>query len=424
MRRTDSLLLALGCAAVCQSSHASAEDDTACLREPWAVREVSVEDGARLISGTGGECLERVARMTGEATLFEKRPGWSPGQVALAQHASGYYLRLTYKVPDEWSWYGVEPGDPLIMRLEDGTELAFFPACASQVSSPVFTGYFDASRDQLEQLSLRRVTSVKQFMTSPADAESEYLEQTYGGQSYFVLRSEKEPPAASLQSLARCMLQAGEVDAAAIVVPPVPQEPATTEKGPYSKKVQGKLWLEGFIGPSSYDLDRFGYEFRSAFGSASTDLDLLPKVKGPEFGGAIGGTLFDQIFWIGASYRQANLEVGEGLGGFKLMKTGLEMQVVITPAPYVHPLVRVGVGYARVFGGNAAAAGLTFNGFYVIAGVGIRVPIVRWVSVFGTFDWNYTEVSPKGLEVEGNLYARGSQLGGTFGLTLHFVGVR
>lgn len=245
MDRFYSLLLAIGCAAMFQLSqaHALEQAGTACQREPWAVQEVSAEDRAQLAGDAGGGCLAPLTRMTGDASLFDKRPGWSPGQVALAEHASGYYLRLTYKVPDEWSWYGVKPGDPLIMRLEDGTELAFFPACASQVSSSVFRGYFHANREQLEQLSLGRVTSVKQFMTSPADAESEYLAQSYSGESYFVLRSEKEPPATSLQSLARCTLQAGEVDAAAIVVPAVPQEPAPTEKGPYSKKVQGKLWL-------------------------------------------------------------------------------------------------------------------------------------------------------------------------------------
>lgn len=99
------------------------------------------------------------------------------------------------------------------------------------------------------------------------------------------------------------------------------KEPEPAETGVYSKKVQGKLWLEGFAGPSSYDLDRFGYEYRNVYGDVSANLDLAPRVKGPEFGGAISGALFDQIFVIGASYRQANLEIGEGLGGFKLMKT-------------------------------------------------------------------------------------------------------
>lgn len=416
MRRAHIILIAIGCAVAYPSSEASAEENAACTSAPWAAKDISEEESTRLISGTGAECLSRVARMTGKARFFEKRPGWSPGQVALAQHASGYYIWLTYKVPDEWSWYGVQPGDALMVRLEDGTELAFFPACASQVSSSVVTAYYHASREQLEESSLQRATSARQLMTTPENVESEFLERTHGGQSYFALRSAEEPPTSSLQRLARCMLQSDDVGAAAIVVPAASAATKPTEKGPYSKQVQGKLWIEGFIGPSSYNPDRFGAE--SAFFEIS-DLGI-PTVRGPEFGGAIGGAI-GSTFFIGASYRQANYVIGDGLGSYKLMKAGLDMQGVFRFVPHVHPLLRLGVGYARLFGGNLSAVGSETNGLYVTLGIGIRVPLVRWLSFVATFDWSAPSIYPK----EGvGVHIDGSQIGGTFGLTLHLVGVK
>jgi len=44
-------------------------------------------------------------------------------------------------------------------------------------------------------------------------------------------------------------------------------------------------------------------------------------VKGPEFGGAFGGAVADQLFFIGAAYRQANYKFG-GVESYKLMKVG------------------------------------------------------------------------------------------------------
>jgi len=403
-----------------------AQDSRTCLSDPWAASEVSADESYLLASSAGGECLSPVARMTGDATLFGKRPGWSPGRIAVAQHASGYYLRLTYKVPDEWSRYRVKSGDPLILGLEDGTELAFFPVCGSQASSGVFTGYFHARQEQLQQLSVQGVTYARQLMTTPADAESEYLERTYGGLSYFVLRSAEEPFTTSLQRLAQCMLQATEADAASIVVARTTDSTEPAEKGAYSKKVQGKLWLEGFVGPTSYNPDRFGIRYDDDFGGGHIGGELgIPRVIAPEFGGAIGGALADQVIFIAATYRQANYREPTG-GSFKMMKVGVDLQLAATKVPYLHPLVRFGGGYARYFGGDFSTLGLKTNGFYFNAGAGVRIPIVRWVSIFGIFDWNFVSVTPSGNEGPNdlNVFISGSQLGGTFGLTLHFVRVK
>ncbi|MBW2718251.1 MAG: hypothetical protein JRD94_06765 [Deltaproteobacteria bacterium] len=204
--------------------------------------------------------------------------------------------------------------------------------------------------------------------------------------------------------------------AVSIEYPESKKKPEPEETGIYSRRVQGKLWLEGFVGPSSYDLDRFGAE--SAFFQIP-DLGF-PKVKGPEFGAAFGGAIARQIFFIGAAYRQANYEI-DGFEVYKLMKVGLDLQAVITLVPYVHPLIRFGVGYARVFGGVFSEVDLKTNGSYFTLGAGVRVPIVRWVSFVATFDWSYVTIYPKD---GGGLNIAGQQLGGTFGLTLHFVGVK
>lgn len=202
--------------------------------------------------------------------------------------------------------------------------------------------------------------------------------------------------------------------AVAVAYPEVEKKPGET--GIYSKKVHGKLWLEAFVGPSSYDLDRFGAE--NAFFRVD-DLGF-PKVKGPEFGAAFGGALADQVFFIGASYRQANYKAG-GVDIYKLMKVGLDMQAVVTVVPYVHPLIRLDTGYARVFDGVFSAADQKTNGLYFTLGAGIRVPIVRWVSFVATFDWSYVTIF---LKNGGGVSISGQQLGGTFGLTLHFIGVK
>jgi hypothetical protein len=182
--------------------------------------------------------------------------------------------------------------------------------------------------------------------------------------------------------------------------------------GPYSKRVEGKLWVEAFAGPSSYDPDRFKSD-PLIFLAPTLD---LTTVKGPEFGVALGGALVDHSFFLGAYYRQANYDP------FKLMKAGLDMQVLVRVVPYVHPAFRSSLGYARWFGGNFSGSGLRANGYSATFGVGIRVPIVRWVSFFGTFDWTVVRMFFTSREGGGDrLELAGRQFGGTFALTFHFI---
>jgi hypothetical protein len=193
------------------------------------------------------------------------------------------------------------------------------------------------------------------------------------------------------------------------------QEPPKEEekkRSPYYKKVKGWLWLEGFAGPSSYDPDQFAFSFGTV-GNA-------PKRKGPSYGFAIG-TGFGGGFFLGWYYRQADYTE------YKLMKTGLEFQPTIR-IPYVHIAFRIDIGFARMFGGNPyMLTNMDSGGVDTTFGVGLRIPIVRWMSFVATFDWSYIGLSMRGNDPSGNRvdsWISGQQLTGTFGLTFHFIGVR
>ena len=205
-------------------------------------------------------------------------------------------------------------------------------------------------------------------------------------------------------------------DATQAPAEPTPTSDAATEEGekrsPYYKKVQGWLWIEGVVGPSSYDPD--------SFGSLGGSTPNAPRLKGPEGGFAVG-TAFGGGFFLGWFYRQANY------GEYKLMKTGVEFQPTIR-IPYVHIIFRVDLGFARMKGGNPYGLTNMDNGGIVASGgFGLRVPLVRWMSLFGTVDWSFVGLSMRG-DLPGGTRASswilGQQIGGNFGLTFHFIGVR
>ena len=65
--------------------------------------------------------------------------------------------------------------------------------------------------------------------------------------------------------------------------------------------------------------------------------------------------------------------------------------------------------------------GVVFTG-----GFGVRIPIIRWMSFAASFDWSFVALSMRGDTASGRQQAwiAGQQLGGTFALTFHFIGVR
>jgi hypothetical protein len=193
---------------------------------------------------------------------------------------------------------------------------------------------------------------------------------------------------------------------------PAPQAAAAPEeekRSVYYKKVQGWLWMEGFVGPSSYDPDKFTSL------SLSGGTQDAPKLKGPEYGFAVGLGLGG--FYLGGFYRQANYDA------YKLMKVGLDMQGIFRFVPYVHPMVRIDLFYSRTFAGNPynlPSADVDGGGFTL--GAGLRIPIIRWMSFSATFDWSMIGLAIRTSTESGGVL--GQQLGATFSLTFHFIGVR
>lgn len=200
-----------------------------------------------------------------------------------------------------------------------------------------------------------------------------------------------------------------------------PAEPAPTQqeeakeddRSPYYKKVRGWLWLEGVAGVASYDPDQFG---TLKLGSAPN----APKQRGPQYGFAVG-TGFGGPFFLGWYYRRANF------GDYKLMRTGAEFQPTIR-IPHVHIALRLDIGLARIVDGNPYGfTDVNNGGLDFTAGVGLRIPIVRWISIAATFDWSYIGLSMRGTDSSGvrqTSWINGQQLAGTFALTFHFIGVR
>lgn len=210
---------------------------------------------------------------------------------------------------------------------------------------------------------------------------------------------------------------AGEDVAPATDTPPAQAEEAPPEekRSPYYKKVKGWLWIEGVAGPSSYDPDQFGaLSIGATTGGA-------PKERGPLFGFALG-TGFGGGFFLGWYYHQANYNA------YKLFKTGLEFQPTIR-IPYVHIMFRVDIGYAKMSGTNPwGLLNMNNGGLDTTFGVGLRIPIVRWMSFAATFDWSYIGLSMRGDDpttgARIDQWISGQQLAGTFALTFHFIGVR
>jgi hypothetical protein len=86
-------------------------------------------------------------------------------------------------------------------------------------------------------------------------------------------------------------------------------------------------------------------------------------------------------------------------------------------------MFRVDIGFAKMFRGNASGlADASTAGVDTNFGVGLRIPIVRWISIAANFDWSYIGLAVK--DSGQSSWVSGQQLAGTFALTFHFIGVR
>ncbi|MBW1761144.1 MAG: hypothetical protein JRG67_07330 [Deltaproteobacteria bacterium] len=187
----------------------------------------------------------------------------------------------------------------------------------------------------------------------------------------------------------------------------------------YDKRVGGKVWLEATAGPSRFNATQFRtLDFIPAGVQA-----LIPRVvvNGPEFGAALrfraGSTT------IGARYKRADY------APFDLTTIGLDLGFLIRAVPYVHPSIRLGFNYYTTTGGlvlpgfESLVSNVRSNGGGASIGLGLRIPLVKWVSIAAGFDYSIIGLVFQGNEnVTGGKFTAGTAgtaIAGTFALTIH-----
>ena len=195
----------------------------------------------------------------------------------------------------------------------------------------------------------------------------------------------------------------------------------------YRKKVGGIFFIEATAGPTRYNATKLADNIAGKLNLPPGVEELAPKIKvsGPEFGGALGFKL--GAFTLGARMRVADYD------RFKLKTAGLDMNFLIR-TPYVHPYIRLGLNY-NWLGGNKEAllpiiagvsySGLKVNGGGVTIGLGVRVPIIKYISFAAGVDVSVVAIYVRG---SGTIFgvtdsykagALGIQTSGSFALTFH-----
>ena len=193
------------------------------------------------------------------------------------------------------------------------------------------------------------------------------------------------------------------------------------KKKVYDKRVGGKVWLEATAGPSRYDATRF----RSLDIVPAEARALIPRVvvSGPEFGAALRFRAGSST--IGARFKRADYEP------FDLTQVGLDLGFLIRAVPYVHPSSRLGVNYATTTGGlvipgfENLITNVRSHGGSATIGAGLRIPIVKWISIAADFDYSIIGLVFNGTETVSGTGASvtagtaGTAIAGTFALTIH-----
>lgn len=187
----------------------------------------------------------------------------------------------------------------------------------------------------------------------------------------------------------------------------------------YCKKVKGTLWIEGTAGPARFDVTKF-----RSFNLLDDEIgQLQPKVvvSGPEYGAAIGAQ-FD-IFSIGGRFKYGKF------GHFDLITAGIDFGFLMRFVPYVAPYARFALNYNTTKGGSPIP-GLDqilenhkVRGGGASIGAGVRVPVIKWISVAIGFDYSFialyvTGFDPINMEDFSN-GTIGGEIAGTFTLTVH-----
>lgn len=202
-------------------------------------------------------------------------------------------------------------------------------------------------------------------------------------------------------------------------------EDSPARRKAYEKKVGGIVWLEATAGPSKFDVTRF----RTLKIIPDQVSSFIPSVvvRGPEFGAALrfrtGSTT------IGARFKHADYEP------FNLTSVGLDLGFLIRAVPYVHPSIRLGFNYCMTTGGliipelQGDLNNVRSKGGGASIGAGLRIPIVRWLSIAADFDYSIIGLSFNGSYNVPTIGAvgftagtAGTAIAGTFALTVHLGG--
>ena len=187
----------------------------------------------------------------------------------------------------------------------------------------------------------------------------------------------------------------------------------------YCKVVKGMLWIEGTFGPAKFNATKFRtLNLLEDFGG-----NLSPKVivRGPEYGAAIGAQF--KVFSIGARFKYAKFDP------FDLLTAGIDMGFLVKRVPFVHPYARLGLYYNTTRGGTVIPVldqlleDPKTNGGGASIGAGVRVPVIKWLSVAVGFDYTFIGLYVKGFDTLNNEdYSNGTiggEISGTFALTVH-----
>lgn len=197
----------------------------------------------------------------------------------------------------------------------------------------------------------------------------------------------------------------------------------------YEKKVGGIVWLEATAGPSKFDVTRF------------RSLNIIPEqvrqsipslvVVGPEFGAALKFRAGSST--IGARFKRADYEP------FDLTSVGLDFGFLIRAVPYVHPSIKLAFSYYTTSGGlglsvpgdlpiDVSIPDVKSHGGGASIGAGLRIPIVRWVSIAADFEYSIIGLmfsgtaSVNGTSASITAGTAGTAIAGTFALTFHLGG--
>ena len=250
------------------------------------------------------------------------------------------------------------------------------------------------------------------------------------GETAIATEGAAEAGAAEALDAAAVERAALDEEAAAIEEEPAEEEPAEEEPAEesgdpdcltnvYCKVVKGMLWIEGTAGPAKFNATKFRtINLLEDFGG-----QLAPNVivSGPEYGAAIGAQF--KLFSIGARFKYAKFDP------FDLLTVGIDMGFLIKQVPYVHPYARIGLYYNTTKGGTVIPLldqileNPKTNGGGASIGAGIRVPVIKLISVAIGFDYTFIGLYVKGFNPlttedfsNGTI---GGEIAGTFALTIH-----